>query len=120
MPVEFSRKSRVAANIRRVLGPALGRFLRDHGVTMAAITEVDVTPDLRHANVLVSVFETASKRPAIDALNENAGHFRRILGTEMRARRTPALKFALDDSIERGDRITRLIEDASVEYDPRG
>jgi ribosome-binding factor A len=80
------------------------------------VTEVKVSPDLRHARVLISVFgSTEEKRQTLDALTGATGFIRRQIGSRIRLRYTPELTFDYDESVERGDRMMRLIEEVSKE-----
>ncbi len=108
---DFSRIDRVRSTIRRVLAAPVAEYARAHGVPLVTITEVDVSPDLCHARVNLSVFGEGVDRAAfVRELGERAAGFQRTLGHSLRTRRTPVLNFRLDDAIERGDRIRRLLD----------
>ncbi len=77
-----------------------------------AVSDVEVSRDLAHAKVWVTVFETEKARSTIDALNQAAGFLRRRLGQEMRIRSVPELHFHHDASVETGRRMDQLIETA--------
>ncbi len=109
MPREFSRKVRVAEGIRRALAPMISDWTRDNHAGMASITDVDVSPDLKSCRVRVSLYGCDDTRDMVAGLNEQAPRFRHALGQELRLRSLPALRFEHDDSIEQGDRITRML-----------
>ena len=91
-----------------VKDPRLGNFI--------AITEVDTTPDLKYAKVFVSFLGDEEKQKAtLDALAKASGFFRRELAGSIKIRRIPELSFHWDSSIERGDRLSRLIDQVSSE-----
>ena len=89
----------------------LEREIADPRIGFATVTEVETGPDLRHARVWVSVIGGASERDLTIAALEHAMVFvRRELGHRLRLKRIPDLHVRLDDSIERGTRVLRLID----------
>jgi len=111
MPREFSRKVRVAEGIKRALAPMVSDWARDNHAGMASVTDVDVSPDLKSCRVHVSLFGCDEPAPVLADLNEQSGRLRHALGQELRLRNLPALQFEIDDSIEQGDRIARMLGD---------
>jgi ribosome-binding factor A len=107
------RPRRVAEQIQRYLSSRLIPELRDPRLGFATVTAVEVSRDLKTARVFVTIFEPdpAKKKGAMDALTGAAGRFRRDLGRDLRLRFTPTLTFVEDESIERADRIERLIHE---------
>ena len=105
------RPRRVAEQIQRFLSERLITELRDPRLGFSTVTGVVVSPDLKSARVFVTVLDPdpAKRMASLDALNHAAGHFRHELGRELRLRYTPLLRFEEDESIERADRIERLI-----------
>jgi len=105
------RQAQVADEIRREIGNLLLRAVKDPRIGFASITEVRVSPDLRHAHVNVSVFGSDEERRAsLAALQHSTGFFRHEIGSSLQLRYTPEITFHLDDSLERGDRILRLLD----------
>src|SRR5262245_46168405 len=107
------RPRRVAEQIQRFLSEALISELReDPRLGFTTVTGVEVTRDLRSSRVFVTVLDPdpAKREAAIQALNQAAGHFRHEMGRQLRLRYTPSLRFEEDTSIERADRIERLIQ----------
>jgi ribosome-binding factor A len=85
-------------------------------VGFVTVTEVRVSPDLRHARVSVSVLGTPQERQeTFDALVRATGYIRRLIGARIRLRHTPELIFTYDDSIERGERMMRLFDEMEIE-----
>lgn len=119
MPREFSRKVRVAEEIRRALAPMIGDWTREHKFGMASITDVDVSPDLKSCRVLVSLYGCDDARDTIARLNEQGPRLRHALGQQLRLRSLPVLRFEHDDSIEQGDRITRMLSALNSDKAPR-
>ena len=109
MPREFSRTVRVAENIKRVIAPLVSDWMRDNRAGMASVTATDVSPDLKRSNVYVSFYGCGDTAAALTALNDQAGRFRHALGGDLRLRNVPAIEFRLDESIEHGDNISRML-----------
>ena len=89
------------------------RELKDNRIPlMTSVVKVDATPDLRYAKVYVSVMgDEKTKHDAMQALEKASGYVRREVGTRMKIRYTPELTFTLDDSIEHGAKINRILKD---------
>jgi len=110
------RPDRVAHELRQEVGAIIAREVRDPRVGFATVTEAEVSPDLRHARVFVSVLGTPSEqRATLAALNRAAGFIRRALSARLKLRRSPELTFTFDESVEQGARLTQLIDDANKE-----
>ena len=91
---------------REVKDPRLGGFI--------TITAVDTSADMKHAKVYVSILDGDEDREEIlGALTIAAGFFRREMARGLRLRRIPQLTFQWDDSIERGDRLLRMMDEVS-------
>lgn len=102
---------RVNESVRQVLAEALPE-LKDPRIGLVTITGVDTTPDLRHATVFVSVLGNARKKKAsLAGLEAAHGLLQARLGRELRMKRTPQLMFEYDQSVERGVRMTQLIDE---------
>ena len=115
-----ARRLRVADQIQRELAEILRTEIKDPRVTMVTLTAVDVTPDLAHAKVYFSTLGGESERAHILAgLRSAAGFMRSLLGRRLRTHTTPELHFEFDPSIERGMRLTRLIDEAVSQSGPK-
>ena len=113
------RTERLDELLRQEIGSMLEREIADPRIGFATVTEVETTPDLRHAKVWVSVIGGSGERDATIAALEHAMVFvRRELGTRLRLRRIPDLHVRLDDSIERGTRVLRLIDSLESGVEP--
>lgn len=112
MPRDFKRSERVAGTMRRELARLIQLELKDPEVGFVGLSDVEVTRDLAHARVFVTVFDPDKAARSIEALNKAAGFLRRRLGQEMRIRTVPELHFEHDASVETGQRIDDLIEAA--------
>ncbi len=104
------RSERVAGLLRRELADILHRsFEYELPAGLISLTDVEVARDLGHAKVYVAVLESEQAPEIIAFLNENAGQVRRELGSRIRLRLTPSLKFFHDTSSESGSRIEQLL-----------
>jgi ribosome-binding factor A len=105
------RLRRVDEAVRQVLSDAVTGDLKDPRVGFVTVTAVRTTPDLRHARVFVSVLGDAPEREAtLDGLRSAHGFLQRRVAGELRLKHTPTLSFEYDDSVERGMRISQLID----------
>jgi ribosome-binding factor A len=113
MPKEFSRSSRVAEQVQRELAELIRLELKDPRVGLITLTGVELTPDYAHAKVFYTTLADSSARQGIEAGLRRASSFlRRELGRRIRIHTLPELHFVFDDSVERGDRLSRLIDEA--------
>lgn len=116
MPREFKRSERVAGSLRRELARLIQMEVKDPEVGFISLSDVEVSRDLAHAKVFVTVFESEKAASSLKALKRAAGYLRRRLGQEMRIRSVPELHFFHDSSVETGQRMDSLI-DAAVAAD---
>jgi ribosome-binding factor A len=106
-----SRMRRVNEAVREVLSGHITEDLKDPRIGFVTVTGVDTSPDLRHARVYVSVLGSdEQKEEALEGLRSAAGFLQKKVGTELRMKHTPTLEFQYDDSIDRGMRITELLD----------
>ena len=112
MPREFRRSDRVAGSLRRELAKILQMEVKDPEVGFIGLSDVEVTRDLAHAKVFVTVFEHEKAESSIKALNRQAGYLRSLLGKAMRIRAVPELHFHHDASVETGRHMDELIDSA--------
>jgi ribosome-binding factor A len=102
---------RVNEVIRQVLGDVIANDLKDPRIGFVTVTDVDTSPDLRTARVYVSVLGGESERDkALAGLRSSHGFLQGKIAAELRIKRTPTLTFHYDDSIDRGVRISRLLD----------
>ena len=105
------RMRRVNESLRQVLSEALLE-LKDPRIGFVTVTGVRTSPDLRQARVFVSVLGSERKREAtLVALEAAHGVLQSRLARELRMKRTPQLTFEYDPSVERGVRMTKLIDE---------
>jgi len=110
---ENSRALRVADQIQRELADLLQREIKDSRAKTITITAVEVTRDYSHAKVFYSVLgDSEDIFLAQNGLDNAKGFLRSQLSCRMKLRITPELNFIYDESIERGIRVSKLIDDA--------
>jgi ribosome-binding factor A len=103
---------RVDEAMRQVLGDTLAQELKDPRVGFVTVTDVKTSPDLRHARVYVSVLGDQPAREAtLAGLRSAHGFLQGRVAGELRLKRTPELRFELDDTAERAARLERLIDE---------
>src|SRR5262245_41657848 len=115
MPRSFSRSARIAEQIHRDLSGLLRRELKDPRVGPVTITAVEVTRDLSQATVYVSsLADAAATEQSVVALQHAGGCLRSQLARTLQARSVPHLHFVYDGSVERGARLSHLIDEAAA------
>ena|ERR1700761_4832672 len=113
-----SRMRRVDEAMRAVLSDAIAKDLKDPRVGFVTVTGVQTSPDLRHARVYVSVLgDEATRSASLDGLRSAHGYLQRRLADELTLKHTPALTFEYDGSVDRGMRITQLLDEATHEQE---
>ena len=106
------RVSRVAELIKREVSQMLFNGIKDDrvGMGMVSVTDVDVSGDLQHATIFVSIYGTEeAKTETMAGLKSATGYVRSELGSRVRLRRTPDVIFVEDRSIERGTKVLSLL-----------
>ncbi|HEY9032830.1 MAG TPA: 30S ribosome-binding factor RbfA [Pseudomonadales bacterium] len=119
MAREFGRTQRVADFLRKELSQLIQFELRDPRLGMVSITDVEVSRDLAHAKVFVTVLGCDDKQAAEEslmALTGAAGFLRSQLARIATMRTVPQLHFVFDESVQRGLRLSSLI-DRAIEED---
>ncbi len=106
-----TRMRRVDEAMRAVLSDAISKDLKDPRVGFVTVTGVKTSPDLRHARVYVSVLgDDQARQASIEGLRSAHGFLQRRVATELTLKHTPALVFQYDESVDRGMRISQLID----------
>jgi ribosome-binding factor A len=108
----FKRTDRVGDLMRSEIADLLLRRVKDPRLGFVTVTGVEVSVDLRHATVFVSVLEGGLRlAETLEALDRAAGFIRAELGRRMRMKYTPALVFKLDDTPSRAGRIEAVLDE---------
>lgn len=104
------RPQKLGDLIQRELSALVQRELRDPRVGMITITGVDVSPDFSHAKVFFTTLNKETLADAEQGLRRASGFLRSQLAKRIKLYTTPELRFEYDESVERGDRLSRLID----------
>jgi ribosome-binding factor A len=106
------RLARVEEAIREVIGDALAGEIKDPRVGFVTVTDVRISPDLRHAHVHVSVLGDERRRESsIEGLQSAHGFLQRRIAGQLRLKRTPTLQFHYDATTDNAMRIERLLRE---------
>ncbi len=112
MAREFHRSDRVSEQLQRVLSEVIRDKLDDPRFKLVTITEVKVTRDLGHARVFFSTLDDLDHKEVTRALDRAGGFLRGELGRMLVLRVVPNLHFEYDETLEQGQRLRSLIDDA--------
>lgn len=112
MPKEYARSERLASQIQRELAGLIQSGLKDPGLGMPSILEVQVSKDLAHARVYFSLLNPEDAKDCLEALNRASGFLQREIGKQLKSRVTPRLSFIYDDTDIRGRQMSDLIDSA--------
>lgn len=116
-----NRPERVGEEIRQELATLLAREVHDPGIGFVTITRVKMSPDLQLARAYYTQLgDDAAKRDTTRALERATPFLRRQIGSRLRLRRVPELRFEFDASVERQDRIERILLELKEERENRG
>ena len=108
-----ARSARIADQIQRSLAEVIRLELRDPRVGLVTLTGVELSRDQSHAKVFFTVLGAASDvEHALEGLQRAAGFLRSELAHRLTTRKVPELHFAYDESVERGMRLSQLIDEA--------
>jgi ribosome-binding factor A len=111
-----TRPSRVGDQLRAEISDLLAREVHDPGIGFLTVTQVTVSPDLQVARVYYTTLgDERARRDTARALGRATPFLRRQLGSRLRLKRVPVLEFFFDESVERGDRIERILNEISAE-----
>ena len=118
MPKDYPRSERLASQIQRELAGLVRHELKDPGLSMISILDVQVSKDLAHARVYFSVLDAENAPACIEALDRASGFLQREIGKQIKSRVTPKLSFIYDDTDIQGRQMSDLI-DAALASDKR-
>ena len=116
------RSERTSRLIQREISGLLEREVNDPRLSkLISVTEVALSPDLKHAKIFVSTLgsEINNKEDILAGFNTASGFLRKELASHLKLKYTPQLSFHYDDSIERGARLLKLIEELSTDKDDK-
>ncbi|NLY13030.1 MAG: 30S ribosome-binding factor RbfA [Gammaproteobacteria bacterium] len=118
MAKQYSRTQRIGDQIQRELATMIPREIKDPRLGFITVTGVDVSRDIGHAKVFITVMGDNSPeviKNNLDVLKDVSGYLRMLLGKAMKLRSVPTLHFHYDESISRGAHLSALIEQAVSE-----
>ncbi len=113
---EFSRTDRIRKAIIREFSDILINEVKEPRLVnqMISVTDAEISNDMRHAKVFVSIMgEETLQTEIMEILREQAPKIRQGIGRRIRLRYTPEIDIRLDDSLERGSRVTQLLNQIS-------
>lgn len=116
MPRPSGRSQKVGDQLQRELSEIIHRELRDPRVGLITLTGVDVSADCAYATVYFTCLDADQVKAAKAGLERATGFLRTQLGKRIKLWMTPELKFVYDESVERGDRLSRLIDSANKSH----
>ena len=107
-----NRIGRIDEEYRKELSQIISYDLKNPNITgMISVTKVKVTTDLKYAKVYISILNSKSNSKTMEGLKESSGFIRTQIAKTMNLRVTPELSFEIDDSMEYGDRIDRILKE---------
>ena len=114
MAKDFSRTRRIGEQMQRELATLIQQEIQDPRLGMVTVSAVEVSRDLAHAKVFITVLDDQQQDIAasLEVLNRASGFLRHELGRRMTLRTVPALRFVYDASMARGNELSRLIDEA--------
>ena len=108
----MQRHERLEQDVKVALSDIILREVKNTSVTgLISVTDVKITPDQKYAKVYISIFGKQNKQKVIDALKRASGFIRSLLGKRVRMRNIPELNFVIDDSMEYGIHMDKLIDE---------
>lgn len=112
----YQRADRVKELLRQVISQIIQGEMKDPRIGFATVTDVELSPDLRHAKVFVSIYgDEECKKATLKGLESAVGFIRNEIGKRIRMKNIPEIIFRFDQSIERGARISRLLHEIQSE-----
>ncbi len=111
MSLQGHRTDRLGHQIRVLLAELIAREVKDPRIGFATVTRVDMSADLHHARVFVSVMGSAEdQKNSLEGLSSAGGYLRHEIGHRLALRRSPELAFVLDQGAEAGERIETILQ----------
>ncbi len=113
---EHRRERRVGELLKEEISKIIRREVKDPRIGFVSVTDVEVSGDLRHAKVFVSVYgDEQEKKDTMAGLKKATGFIRKLVGDRVKIHHTPEILFRYDDSIEHGVYISKLIKEVRNE-----
>lgn len=116
--MDVPRVARLREEIRKEASDIIQRRMKDPRIGFTTVTDVEVSADLRHVKIFVSVLgDEEARARTVEGLERAKGFVRTELGRRIRLRHTPEIQFAYDPSLERGARLMRLLSELETSGD---
>jgi len=111
----FSRGERIRKALIKEISDIIQRHVKDPRISgIVSVTDVDLSADYGYAKVYISIYGTEEqKENTMEAIEDSTPYVRKEVGRRIRLRHVPEIEFKMDDSLERGSRITNLIDKIS-------
>lgn len=111
MPKNEARLNRVGEELKKEISHVIDFELKNSNVTgLISVTKVKVTPDFKYAKVYVSILNAKNTKKTLEGLQSSSGFIRSQIAKTVNLRITPQLTFEIDDSMEYGARIDRILK----------
>ena len=109
------KNTRINGEVQKELSTLIRSEIKDPRIhPMTSVTAVEVAPDLKTCRAYISVLGSGeAKKATMDGLNSAEGYIRRLLAKNLNLRNTPEIRFILDESIEYGVNMSKLIDDVA-------
>ncbi len=106
------RANRVAEQMKKEMGEILTQKVKDPRIGFVTVTDVEISPDLQESKVFISIFgDEEEKEQTLVGLAKSKGFIRSEIGKRIRLRKVPEINFEIDETIEYGNKIERIIRD---------
>lgn len=111
----FSRIDRIRKALIKEVSDIIQRHVKDPRISgIISVTDIELSSDYKYAKIYISVYGSEEqKKQTLEAIQESTSYIRGEIGKRIRLRHTPEIEFKPDDSLERGSRITDLIDKIS-------
>ena len=116
MPKNEARLNRINEELKRELSQIINYELKNPNVTgMISVTRAKITPDFKYAKVYVSILNSKNTQKTMEGLKESSGFIRSQIAKTINLRITPELVFELDDSLDYGEKIDKILKELKNE-----
>lgn len=116
MPKNENRLNRINEELRKEISQIISYELKNPDATgLISVTKVKITPDLKYAKVYISMINTKNDEKTLEAIKKSSGFIRSEIAKRINLRITPELVFEIDDSLEYGAKIDKIIDDLKKE-----
>ena len=112
MPKGGTRLNKVNEELKKTISQVLEFEIKNSKVTgLVSVTKVSITPDFRYAKIYISILNSKNDKKTLEGIKESAGFIRSRVAKVMNLRVTPELSFEIDDSIEYGNKIDKILNE---------